>query len=171
MSWYTVHVAACLSTWTVTAFSVERFIVVYFPLHRAFVCTRRNTIIILLCLIPIPLLCNSYLFFVLPNEQGVCGFDGEHSILNSSLKLIDTIAANFIPLIAILTLNGLIAFRMWKNARKRKENQELRLHRSNSCGTSSNAVSRSLIIVSTTFAILNIPFFAIRLKVCFHCLQ
>jgi hypothetical protein len=164
-------VAAWLSTWTVTAFSVERFVVVYFPLHRAFVCTRRNTIIILLCLIPIPLLHNSYLFFVLPNEQGICDFLGEHSFLNNSLKFIDTIAANLIPLIAILTLNSLIAFRMWKNALERKKNQELRVHRSNSCGTSSNAVSQPLIIVSTTFAILNIPFFAIRLKVCFLCLQ
>jgi hypothetical protein len=167
---YAYNVFSCLSTWTVTAFTVERFIVVYFPLHRASMCTFKNTVIILLCLIPIPLLFYSPVFFHYTiNKRGLCVI--ETLLFKKWLRLLDVVGANFCPLIVILTLNGLIVFRMWKRNRDRKENKKLRVHRSNSTVTPSSAVSRPLIIVSTTFAILNLPFYTIRTKVRFtiHC--
>jgi hypothetical protein len=177
---YTYNVSSCLSTWTVTAFTVERFIVVYFPLHRAAMCTFKNTVIILLCLIPIPLFFYSPVFFQYKiDNRGLCVI--ETLLFKNWLRFLDVVVANFFPLIVILTLNGLIVYRIWKRHRYSKNSKRLRVHRSSivqrsnstSSNTSSSSVSRPLIIVSTTFAILNLPSYAIRTRVRFtiHCIQ
>ena len=159
-------VAYFLSAWTVTAFTVERFIVVYFPFHRVAVCTFRNTTIIIFCLIPLPLLFNSYNFFVYWYDQEECGVKQEFETLNHWLILIDIAFSYLIPLIAIFTLNSLIAYRMWKNDQERRENRGLLRRHSIASLNNSRSVTRSLIIVSTTFALLNVPINMISIRVC-----
>ncbi len=111
---YILNVASTLSSWSVTAFTVERFVVVYYPLHRASVCTPKKARMIILLLIPFPLFINIPYFYMLGIGCGYCEIKREYDYLNNALGMLDTILSCLIPVVAIFTLNSLIVRRLMR---------------------------------------------------------
>lgn len=101
-----------MSPLVVVCFTVERFLVVRFPLHRARICTLCKARKVLLLMLPYP----PIIFTVLAtteyvDEQGGCAVkrDDRSLLINGVVQVIDIFVSCLIPLLAIFIPNALIA--------------------------------------------------------------
>ena len=116
---YTSYVFSFLSVWTVVAFTVERFIVVYHPFKRAIMCTKKRAVRVLIGLTSVALVFYSYSVLLLrsrvtPDGLQYCvpldSYANTYFILASLVELLLTF---IIPSLSIIILNGSI---FWKIA-------------------------------------------------------
>ncbi len=115
---YLLNVAGCLSAWSVAAFSLERFVVVYYPLRRASICTTRKAKTIILAQLPYPLLINLPYFFIMSTEPMGCDVRNEFRVFNNVLGILDAVFSCLFPVFIICIVNFLIIRRLAK-VRKR----------------------------------------------------
>ncbi|KAK2170406.1 hypothetical protein LSH36_3g25012 [Paralvinella palmiformis] len=113
---YFTFVFGFLSVWTVVAFTVERFIVVFRPLRRQQWCTRRRAKIVLCSLTAF-----AVIFYSFPLWCAKVDYDGAHSrctynpdyrLFLMIMTLLDTLITLVIPSLAIVILNGGITYKI-----------------------------------------------------------
>nr|BAO01068.1 neuropeptide GPCR A18 [Nilaparvata lugens] len=127
---YLNSVCSFVSVWLVVTFTVERFIVVLYPLQRQAVCTVTRAKAVLAILAIVALLTYSpYLITSAPQLKAdpltnttheVCTLlDGYHD-LASLLNSVDVMLTLVLPFVLIVALNSLICRTVWRLARIRR---------------------------------------------------
>ena len=115
---YLSYVSGFLSVWTVVGFTVERFIVVYFPLMRVVYCTRKRALVVVASLAGGCLLLYNFALWtagpydILGSKK--CMTFPSYEPLVRILSTIDTLITLVLPSLTIIVLNMLIARKLWR---------------------------------------------------------
>ena len=113
---YSTFVFAFLSVWTVVAFTVERFIVVFHPLKRQRLCTRKKAKIVLISLTVFAMTFYSFPLWcaeVISDHRGSkCTFKHQYYMFLMIMTFMDTVITLVIPSLAIVILNGGISYKL-----------------------------------------------------------
>ena len=124
---YFSYVSAFLSVWTVVAFTVERFIVVYFPLKRFVHCTKRRATMVVVSLLVTSLFLYNFALWTHRVQKYPWGNHNECMYLEQFtsaiqvLSMIDTIITMVVPSLIIIVLNILISVGVWRFLRQGHE--------------------------------------------------
>ena len=125
---YLSYITAFLSVWTVVAFTVERFIVVYRPLAKSKWCSSHKARRVALGLVIFAFLFYSFalwtsklVIFKIPKNTTICYFDYRYFNLLKIMNIIDTVITLIIPSTIIIVLNIAIAIKIWKVIVRREQ--------------------------------------------------
>lgn len=202
---YLINVCGMTSSWLVVVFTVERFIVIQYPLHKLAKCSAGKARRLILFVVPFPCVWFVYTFLIAgidPDSQR-CTVLMQFQIESTVLHTVDIFIVYLIPAFVVILLNVKIARVLVKCRRQRSNMQSgvdrdtrsshnesvtkrstvtslkrFRFSRSESVVTSVNnvdsttttqsptnicarsndlAITRTLIVTSTAFAVLNFP--------------
>lgn len=134
---YLTYVSSFLSAWTVVAFTVERYIVVFHPLRRRF-CTRARAIKIVVGMTFGALVVYSFaiwtneVHYVEHQRTHACMTKGPYMNLVQVLVNVDSIVTLLIPSAAIIIFNVAIGIKVWQFASRRKKHMRNTSTRKNS---------------------------------------
>lgn len=189
---YFTYVASFMSVWLIVAFTLERFIAICYPLLKISICTTKRARYVVFSLLCLPLLLYFYILLVTDTENGVCEAKEGYSNILETLNNIDIILTLILPVALIVSLNIKIVHSLcsiktnlmmgeqalslracsFQCAHPRTSRLSNRFHivphgnitqhhvtpRSNS----QHHVTRTLVVVSSTFIVLNLPSYAVR---------
>ena len=120
---YGTYVCSFLSVWTVLSFTLERYIVVFYPLRRHRLCTRKRAIITMAILTSAALLFYSFTLKTFGvrymGKVPVCRqlherFYTVHIVMSS----LDTLIGVVIPTLTIMTMNTAIGVKVYNYTRR-----------------------------------------------------
>lgn len=121
---YCTYVCGFLSVWTVVSFTVERWIVVFHPLKRHRLCTRKRAIILMTSLTLGSLAFYSFSIFTQHAEtmgnRPVCTQVDKPYHFLQAVRSLDTIITIIIPFITIIVMNTAIGIKICRYASRRK---------------------------------------------------
>jgi hypothetical protein len=104
---FAIHASECTSAWVITAFSIERAYVVWYPLKRASITSRKRTILIVILCFLVYVFSVHRLWLWKPHKIGA--IDACFYTVNIFwLFQYDTFIHNYLPCLAILLANTLI---------------------------------------------------------------
>ncbi|ELT88617.1 hypothetical protein CAPTEDRAFT_27008, partial [Capitella teleta] len=153
---YSTHVTTFLSVWYVVSFTVERYIIVHYPLRKDRYCTPKRAKRVVISLAGIGLLLYSFVPITsgvseLEPGRGVCMPLPEYYSLNTITTLLDTFLTFIIPSFIIVSLNIRIAIKInYCSGPKFIRIASGRLR-------AQQRTARMLIIVSSVFVLVNLP--------------
>ena len=190
---YTSMVAGFLSVWYVVCFTVERHLIVCFPLQRQVLCSpRRAKIVVAVFALTGLVIYNFGLWAIglieLPEEpdqpvQYFCTVQQRYYSLVTSINNVDTFVTLIVPAFVITISNVRISYALSRFYRERNQNllqgcpaptasggsnspsnASLRLSISGpSCNRLQMRVTKMLLIVSTVFVVCNSPSHLVRI--------
>lgn len=121
---YCIYVCSFLSVWTVVSFTCERWIVVFHPLKRHRLCTRKRAVLVMTFLTIGALTFYSFSIFttsVTYNAgMSVCANSPRYYSALQVMRGIDTMVTVIIPLLAIIVMNTGIGIKTCRYANKKK---------------------------------------------------
>jgi hypothetical protein len=183
-STYLRHTLRFAAHWIVVAFTLERLIVVYFPLQTSVICNPRSARRICLFILIISFLIPFYSFLM----SDVIDDDKQHlpecDIMNRFKKIyfyLTIIYGNLtltFPILIVCIVNILTVRQLLRAGRLRKKEQQLnqtkKIHTANNEYVNmivknqleNDKVTWMLVVISITFGILNFPYFILWLIVC-----
>lgn len=164
---YSTYMSSFLSVWFVVGFTVERHIAICHPLHAKLFCTKVRERITVILLLIISVCLYHFSFWttdvaIYPSERiARCSIDKSFIHFLNIVTWIDTVLTMLIPFVLICYMNIRVAFTAAKFQEKRKACLSLRDAKSVKLGTFRSKqqmrVTRTLLLVSTTFLVLNLP--------------
>lgn len=164
---YSTYMSSFLSVWFVVGFTVERHIAICHPLHAKLFCTKVRERITVILLLIISVFLYHFSFWttdvaIYPVERiARCSIDKSFIDFLNIVTWIDTVLTMLIPFVLICYMNIRVAFTAAKFQEKRKACLSLRDAKSAKLGTFRSKqqmrVTRTLLLVSTTFLVLNLP--------------
>lgn len=188
---YITYVASFLSAWFIVGFTCERYIAICFPLHSNYLCSVFRQKVTVYILAFVALVIYNFSFWTTDSTtKDVCIHKIEYLNFLNVVTWVDTFLTMVIPFIIIAFVNSLVLRAVAKCKLKPKERPVLsyRMKRMRSvstpdlgeCRTFINAsvirplqgakrvnhqirVTRTLLFVSSTFLILNLPAHVLRL--------
>lgn len=114
---YATFVFAFLSIWTVVAFTVERYIVVYHPLKKHSMCTKKRafSVLIFLDISALILYCCSLFMTGLTIDRGLfsCTPLPKYHGAFKVISMIDTVVTMIVPSVSIIVLNCAIMAKIY----------------------------------------------------------
>ena len=120
---YCMYVCSFLSVWTVVSFTCERWIVVFHPLKRHRLCTRKRAIIVMSTLTVSALSFYTFSMFTTrvryANDLPFCSQSPEYKGLLQVISSIDTICTVILPSIAIIIMNTGIGIKTCRYTNRR----------------------------------------------------
>lgn len=168
---YITDLFSDFSTCLILAFTVERYVAVYLPTKFKYVCTvsrARLTCSAILVLVAIFIAPYHVMYVGLLEKFNVCAVDLEHEATFTILYAVESFLFRILPITVIAILNVFIIFRVWKIKQKRNrlmtgkiedqphQQQQQQHHHEDS----SLQLTIMLILVSTTYIVLDIPVLA-----------
>ncbi|CAF3388758.1 unnamed protein product [Rotaria socialis] len=185
-STYFRHTLRFAAHWIVVAFTLERLIVVYFPLQTSVLCNPRSARRICLFILIISFLLPFYSFLMsdINNDEKHNVF--ECDIMNKFKNIyfyLTIIYGNLtltFPILIVCIVNILIVRQLLHAGRLRKKQQQQQLSQTKKVDSANNEyvnmivknqlendkVTWMLVVISVTFGILNFPYFIFWLVVC-----
>ncbi|XP_069141744.1 probable G-protein coupled receptor 139 [Argopecten irradians] len=167
---YVTYVASFLSIWYVVGFTAERYIAICHPFRSVILCSRfREKIYVVFLAVIAGVLYNYALWTTcVVKVHGVyrCGHKLKYLNLLEKVTWIDTIITMIIPFLLILLMNIKVVCKAAAFHRKRKHclkpndsfNGQHSRNKSRTLRSKPQMrVTRTLILVSTTFLVLNLP--------------
>ena len=179
---YVTYVASFMSVWLIVAFTMERFIAICYPLMKISICTAKRARYVVFSLFCLPLFLYFYVLVVTDTENGVCEAKHGYSNILEMMNNIDIVLTLFLPVALIVGLNIKIVHSLYSTKTKSALSEEsfsLRTRTFHSFGQnpsglghrilvssrsniSQHHVTRMLVVVSSTFIVLNLPSYALR---------
>ena len=159
---YLSCVTTFLSVWLVIAFTVERFLAVCYPLLRPSICTvkRAKSVVLYVCIVPSMLY--SYLLVVAEpvviSGESLCQMKENYKIVVHVMNYVDTVLTLMVPVILVVGLNLAIVRCVWYVENLRQSDQEM----DHKCTRQQLQVTKTLLIISTVFMVLNMPSYFVR---------
>ena len=119
---YARNTTRLLSSWIIVAFTVERFLVVFYPFKRAIICRRKISRLIVLLLFMISLLLNINVPFhygIAPStnnskQDTICDILPAYRSVYMRFAISTMITVYFLPMCLISSFNVLICRKLWK---------------------------------------------------------
>ena len=123
---YCTYVCSFLSAWTVVSFTVERWIVVFHPLRRHQLCTRKRAILVMTALTLFALGFYSFSLWKtgirkVRNGGEVCASSVEYHAFLKVIMGVDTIITVIIPLVSIVCMNTGIGIKICRYANSKSQ--------------------------------------------------
>ncbi|XP_053389184.1 growth hormone secretagogue receptor type 1-like [Mercenaria mercenaria] len=171
---YTTYVTSCLSVWFIVCFTFERFIAICFPLKSTYICSvcrERGTVFILTI---IACVMYNFSFWTTGMEQWGpllrCSHDPKYIQFLNIVTWIDTSLTMVIPFFLIVCMNTMVLRSVMKCKPKNKnivtsirKRPKIRVNTRVQRRNPQIRVTRTLLFVSTTFLVLNLPSHTMRL--------
>ena len=135
---YARNTTRLLSSWIVVSFTIERLIVVFYPLKRAIICRRKIARFVVLILFMISLLSNINVPFHYGiirsqnnrnQDQTICDILPEYRSIYMRFAIIEMIKVYLVPMCVIGLVNSLICCKLWRKSfltEKEDERQSFR---------------------------------------------
>lgn len=195
---YLTYVFGFLSVWYVVTFTVERFVVVCYPLHRYTWCTFGRARVVVASLAVLAAIAYSFTLWttgviVLSNGSRVCTHLPRYDTMLAVAGHIDSIVTLLVPFVIILVMNTKIVYVMFYSAEHKTLNDMNVSHQAAVAAAataaaaaaavgdaavgdihtqqvvvrnaSQNRITKTLVIVSTAFLVLNLPSHVVRVYV------
>ena len=122
---YLTYVSSFLSTWIVVCFTVERFIVVFYPLKRHVYCTRTRALRVAVAVTMFAFIAYSFSLATTKihviRSTRICMRRPSLEGLLRLLSITDSIITLAIPSVVIVVLNMAITFKIWHFAMRWKQ--------------------------------------------------
>lgn len=171
---YLTYISSFLSVWFVVGFTLERHIAICHPLHAKLFCTQVREKITVICLITVSALLYHFSLWttdveVYPSEDiSRCSIDEKHIHFLNIVTWLDAVLTMLIPFVLICYMNIRVAFTAAGFQEKRKKCLSMRDAKSAKLGALRSKqqmrVTRTLLLVSTTFLVLNLPSHVFKLS-------
>ena len=120
---YLSYISNFLSVWTIVCFTVERWVVVFYPLRRPVWCSRQRAIFILLAFTVVSFLLYLFTFWTaevtLDGDEEFCQMSLDHYDVVHVMSIIDSLLTVVVPFSAITILNTGIALKIWLVSNRR----------------------------------------------------
>ena len=122
---YARNVTRLLSSWIVVSFTIERLLVVFYPLKRAIICRRKMARFVLLVLFLTSLLINinvpfHYGIINLPTDSGedetICDILTQYRTIYMNFAISTMITVYLLPMCTIGIVNTLICCKLWRKS-------------------------------------------------------
>uniref|UniRef100_A0A914XB15 G-protein coupled receptors family 1 profile domain-containing protein n=1 Tax=Plectus sambesii TaxID=2011161 RepID=A0A914XB15_9BILA len=167
---YVMNCASWLSSWIITALTLERFAVVT-QRSRLGKSSAERARWVTAAILPLPLVFNSYVFFwVGVTPDGVCDILPNYFTHGLALNVADTVMVFLLPLLVNLIANGSVFVRLWKGRSPvtrlivRNTQSSLRRHmKTDHVARQRHQLTKILIIVPMVFLALNLPSYVLRI--------
>lgn len=161
---YVCYVTTSMSVWLVVAFTTERFVAVCYPFMRPTVCTVTRAKLVVGVLTVTSLVLYSYVLvsagLITHADQRLCALKAGYESLGHIMNNVDTALTMLVPLVIIVVLNVKIirCVRYVEKLRPQMHSIELmpKTH------PNQLRVTKTLLIISSTFVLLNLPSYCIR---------
>ena len=196
---YLTYVFGFLSVWYVVTFTVERFVVVCYPLYRYTWCTSGRARLVVASFAGVAAVAYSFTLWtskvvVLANGSRVCTHLSEYDTLLSVAGHIDSFVTLLVPFVIIFVMNSKIVYVMFYSPEHRQLS-DMNVSRQTAVaaaamaaaaaatanvGTSvgdahaqqvltrnasQNRITKTLVVVSMTFLVLNLPSHVVRVYI------
>ncbi|CAF1641837.1 unnamed protein product, partial [Adineta ricciae] len=186
-STYLRHTLRFAAHWIVVAFTLERLIVVYFPLQTSVLCNPRSARRICLFILIISFLLPFYSFLMSnvnsdeKNELSECDIMNEYKAIYFYLTIIYGNLTLTFPILIVSIVNILTVRQLLRAGRlRKKQQQQQQLSQTKKVDSANNEyvnmimknqlendkVTWMLVVISITFGILNFPYFILWLVTC-----
>ncbi|XP_037088168.1 neuropeptides capa receptor-like [Pollicipes pollicipes] len=169
----TQYVASCcsfLSPWFVVGFTVERFVAVCYPLHRPSFCTVHRAKLLVGGLTAVAAVSNTYTLVIIRpaaianRHQVVCDVDFDrYPSVGFWLMGADVLATLVLPFLLIVLLNVQIARAICRLELVRRMMYVTSAEQGTPRANSQQKITKMLLIVSSVFLMLNLPFYVMRI--------
>lgn len=128
---YFTYVFSFMSVWTVVSFTTERYIVVFYPLKRHVLCTKRRAVGAMLCLTVTSLLVYSFVPWTSSvlqiNASSICAPMPQYKVLIKVFSSLDTVITLIVPSLIIIYMNSRIGLRIY-NYTRTKQQEDISVH-------------------------------------------
>ncbi|CAH1782918.1 unnamed protein product [Owenia fusiformis] len=166
---YMSHVCAFLSVWFIISFTVERYIAIFHPGRSQEMCTTKRSIGVVILMVFIG--CSGYLsiiWTVHAQKFGrfyMCIALPQYRHLLTGVATANVVLNLIVPIVAIAVLNMLITQKIaaFYNTKTFIENEVHGRRERNTSYRTQITVTRILLIVSSVYLMLNMPFYCIQL--------
>jgi hypothetical protein len=186
-STYLRHTLRFAAHWIVVAFTLERLIVVYFPLQTSVLCNPRSARRICLFILIISFLLPFYSFLMSnvnideKNEVSECDIMNEYKEIYFYLTIAFGNLTLTFPILIVCIVNILTVRQLLRAGRlRKKQQQQQQLSQTKKVDSANNEyvnmivknqlendkVTWMLVVISVTFGILNFPYFILWLATC-----
>lgn len=121
---YFMNVSGVFSAWLVVLFTVERFIVIAFPLTHVARCSSRSRArYLVLFMLPLPCLMYVYTAVVLidVDQDGICQPKHEYLVVTTILHCVEISFTYFLPAFIVVALNIRIGVQLIRSGIERRE--------------------------------------------------
>lgn len=133
---YARNTTRLLSSWIVVSFTIERLLVVFYPLKRAIICRRKIARLVVFILFILSLLSNINVPFhygiihQLNNsnkEETICDILPKYRSIYMHFAISAMISIYLVPMFIIGLVNMLICLKLWRKNFLMKENESIRI--------------------------------------------
>jgi len=132
---YARNVTRFLSSWIVVSFTIERLLVVFHPLRRAFICRRKIARLVVLIVFVISLLSNLNVPFhykitkLVDSNQNdtICDILPQYQQIYIRFAIITMIFVYLLPMCIIGMVNMLICCKLWRKSSFMEKDEALKL--------------------------------------------
>jgi len=182
-----------LSVWIVVSFTVERFIAICFPNHQPDMGSIRRAQYVIAGLCGSSLLIYGVSIFTTGVQEHNGNFSCmpvmKYNTINTVLAYGDTIITLLLPFVIIVILNVTIAFKISRFMNKRegciqieatdssassvietgtgyrKQPSQQNHHANKICSSAQIKITKSLLVISSIFILINLPSYVVRIRV------
>ncbi len=157
----------CLSSWLVTLMTLERFVVVMFPLQTAAWFSRRRALIVVIVATVISLAIGLYTFWLvnINDVSGLCGYKlSTHYHVVAGYQMFEIVFGSYIPIVGVFLLNCMIVVQLCRAQRLKKSMTKERAvekradDTTKKRGNDAEKVAPMLLSISVSFFFFNAPY-------------
>lgn len=151
----------------ITSFTIERFVSVVYPLKRQALASTTHACKVILAEMVVSLMATSFTLFTMgvmdsdePHRPRECDVIESRSIIYIALNVPLVICGSIvIPIIVICSLNSFILYKIWQRKKAISKSNKHRSGMRYLTGTTrSYNIATMLLVVSTSFVVLNLPY-------------
>ncbi|KAK6176099.1 hypothetical protein SNE40_014448 [Patella caerulea] len=163
---FITYISSFLSVWYVVCFTSERYIAICHSLRAPMILGKLSEKAVVIVLVILACLLYNFALWTTSVAQyrgrPICISDDTYFELMNIVTWIDTAITMIIPFLLILFMNLRIVWCVFMYQSKRRS--ILQTHTTAVKNTSQMRITRTLLLVSTTFLVLNLPSHVIRLE-------
>ena len=167
---YATYVSSFLSVWYVVCFTGERYIAICHPLHAPMIFSKLKEKFVIIFFAVLACIMYNFAFWTIDVSQFAtrksCSMIPSIGEIMYVITWIDTILTMVFPFIMIAFMNVRIVWNVFRYQRKREKMVQASTRQKDSAlkNKSQRRITRTLLLVSTTFLVLNLPSHVTRLQ-------
>ncbi|XP_041349314.1 neuropeptides capa receptor-like [Gigantopelta aegis] len=167
---YVTYVSSFLSVWYVVCFTGERYIAICHPLHAPMIFSKLKEKFVIISFAVLSCIIYNFAFWTIDvsefSHRKSCSMIPSIGDIMYVITWIDTVITMVLPFLLIVFMNVRIVWSVYRYQRKREKMVQATARQKDSAlkNRSQRRITRMLLLVSTTFLVLNLPSHVSRLE-------